>query len=152
MEATEHRHFLMNRFDHYYDSTNNKANVFLAVNIFLIGGLFTSLTQLNTYLKYTDTAIACIVIMLGLNIASLIFTLLALIPYARTSGHSLIYFGDIARMQQGKFTKAFTAQSPEALITDLDQQLFYLAKGLCKKFRKLFIAGILFFIEGILLL
>lgn len=31
----------MDRYDHYYDSVNNKGNLFLTLNTFLLGGIIT---------------------------------------------------------------------------------------------------------------
>jgi hypothetical protein len=151
MASIEHRHFMINRFDHYYDSINNKANLFLAINTFLIGGLFTALALLPGYLNSATGASFCIIFMLALNIASVLFTLLSLLPYAKTCGESLVYFGDISRMDIKTFLEKFSPQQSEQLSTDLDQQIYFLARGLNKKFRNLFIAGVFFFVEAIVL-
>jgi hypothetical protein len=152
MASTEHRHFLIHRFDHYYDSINNKANLFLGINIFLIGGLFTALAILPSYLKEETGAIFWIILMLGLNITSMLFTLFSLLPYAKTCGESMVYFGDISRIELKTFLQKFAAQDTEQVSADLDQQIYYLALGLAKKFKNLSIAGIFFFIEAIVLL
>ncbi len=34
--------FCINRYDHYYDSVNNKSNVFLVISTFIVGGLITA--------------------------------------------------------------------------------------------------------------
>ncbi|HEY9488539.1 MAG TPA: hypothetical protein VIQ51_09410, partial [Chryseosolibacter sp.] len=39
MEIQEHLRFCIERFDHYYDSVNNKCALFLTVNTFIVGGL-----------------------------------------------------------------------------------------------------------------
>jgi hypothetical protein len=148
----EHCRFSISRYDGYYDSINNKANVFLAINIFLIGGLFASLALLPNYLNIYSGAAFWILIMLALNIASTLFTLIAIIPYSKTDGNSLVYFGDIAEMKPSTFLKKFSAQQESELCEDLKKQIFYLAKGLGKKFKNLRIAGQLLFIEAIILI
>ena len=35
----EELQFIINRYDHYYDSVNNKGQFYLGFNTFLIGGL-----------------------------------------------------------------------------------------------------------------
>ncbi len=148
MVDNEHRHFIISRFDQYYDSINNKGNAFLAINTFLTGGLFASVAILPTYLEEDSSTIFWIVIMLVLNLTSTLFTLLALVPYAGTCGQSLVYFGDISRLDLQSFLQRFSVQQENEITQDLDKQIFYLAKGLDKKFRRLLIAGKLFFIEA----
>ena len=152
MSSIEHRHFIVNRFDSYFDSINNKANLFLAVNTFLIGGLFTALAFLPGYLKETEASAFCILIMLALNIASTLFTLLSLLPYSKTCGESLIFFGDIARLSLDDFLKKFSDQSDDQVSLDIDRQIFFMSKGLNRKFKNLSIAGIFFFVEALVLL
>jgi hypothetical protein len=151
MSSLEHRQFLIGRFDRLYDSINNKGNVFLAVNIFLIGGLFTVLIQLPNYLKQDGGAIFWVVLMLAVNLGSIIFTLLSLIPYTRSSGMSLVFFGDIAELDRDEFLNKFVRLEDGEIRNDLDQQIYYLAKGLKKKFAKLFVAGTLLLLETLTL-
>ena len=41
IEKVEMLKHTMDRYDHYYDSINNKSNLFLALNTFLLGGIVT---------------------------------------------------------------------------------------------------------------
>lgn len=152
MRSIEHLQFTISRFDHYYDSINNKGNLFLGVNIFLITGLFAAIAALPTYLKNEGAALFCIALMLSLNIVSLIYTLLSLQPYARTCGSSLVYFGDICQRDLATFQRDFNAQTDDQHMDDLTQQVYYLSRGLQKKFQSLSIAGTLFFVEAVILL
>lgn len=50
----------ISRYDHYYDSVNNKSNVFLTLSIFVVGGLVAGYSTLmdkvacNSYLHFLD--------------------------------------------------------------------------------------------------
>ena len=39
--------YTINRFDHYFDSVNNKSAVYIAINTFITGGIIVLLTQTN---------------------------------------------------------------------------------------------------------
>lgn len=151
MIADEHRRFIIDRLDHYYDSINNKGNAFLAINTFISGGLFASIAVLPTYLKEESSTLCWILLMLAVNLISTLFTLTSLIPYSRSNGQSLVYFGDIADLEFNSFLQKFVDQSNSDIINDLNKQIFYLSKGLKKKFMRLEIAGKLFFVEAVIL-
>lgn len=148
----EHKRFIIERFDHYYDSINNKANVLLAVSIFIIGGLFACLSGLSTYLKETYWAVCLLIGMLGLTVGSLIATLIALIPYTSKKGDSLIYFGNIRNLTRLEFIKNFEKQDEAGINVDLLGQIYELAGGLQKKFYYLRIASMFLLIEAFFLI
>ena len=71
----------VDRYDHYFDSINNKGNLFLALNTFLLGGIITGYYGINksfedryNLLFFTWLAVICCLLSIG-------FTLWAIIPY-----------------------------------------------------------------------
>lgn len=148
----EHERFIIERLDSYYDSVNNKGNVFLAVNVFALGGLFAGLPLCNTYINNCHWTYIWLSLMIFCNIASLLFTLRALIPYTRSYGNSLIFFGSIGLRKQADFLREFTAQDENAIRSDLHNQIYSLSIGLKQKFEWLSKAGWLFFVQAIILL
>lgn len=148
----EDERFIIGRFDHYYDSVNNKSNVLLAIGVFVATAVAASIAVCKQYLEDTTWTYVWLYAILFVNTVSIVLILKALIPYIDSKGDSLIYFGSIAAMSEKDFQTRFNGQTDSARKEDLTNQIYELAKGLTQKFKWLRIAGLLFLLEALLLL
>lgn len=133
--------YTMDRYDHYYDSINNKGNLFLTLNTFLLGGMITG------YYSIKDTIICrCDIIFfvwIGLMccLLSIGFTLWAIIPYLSRQvdniNGSVINFGNISNISFDSFKSMYENISEEKRYQDFVYQVYLLAGGLQKKFSRL---------------
>lgn len=142
--------FCIGRYDHYFDSINNKCNVFLALSIFIFGALG---GFYPTLLKIVDCG-ACIHTLITFSmticVLNMIIVITASTPYLTTEKDSLIYFNSVFSMGKNEFTKLSEHETENVELEDLRNQTFLMATGLNKKFEKLQSAGILFTIQFIL--
>jgi hypothetical protein len=146
--------YIIGRYDHFYDSVNNKGQFYLGLNTLILGGLGASFTMLNS----SHTCTACIYVLLLLlftaGFASSFYTLKATLPYL-TGGakpSSLIFFGSVSSLSQQEFVSRAAAVSEDEMKNDLTAQVYHLAHGLTLKFNRLKIAGYLIACEFILLI
>lgn len=160
-EKLDELKFSIGRFDHYYDSVNNKGNLYLAVNTFILGGVITGYVTLDSKLHFGGWILVLFVVLLVSNLVSVGYTLAAIKPFLKkkNGSRSMIYFGDVDTASEvtiGDFWKNLTQ---DKLQEDLLSQYKILAGGLTKKFTRLQkastliaiqIAGIVLF--GIILL
>lgn len=131
----------MDRYDHYYDSINNKGNLFLTLNTFLLGGMITG------YYSIKDTIIGrCDIlffIWIGLVccLLSLGFTLWAVIPYLNKQSDSVngsvLYFGNVSNISFESFKRMYANATEEKRYEDYVNQVYLLACGLQNKFSRL---------------
>jgi len=73
--------FSIGRYDHYYDTINNKGNVYLTLNAFLLGGILTAYYaladgQCNMWIVHLP-----IILILLSNMLVTFYSLLALMPH-----------------------------------------------------------------------
>lgn len=153
----EYLKFIIERFDHYYDSTNNKGQFYLGLNTFLIGGTIGALLYANEK-GVLNVLLCCLLsVSLGCIFLSILFTLSALQPFTR-SGHSrnyqsLLFFGSITELTDCKiFRTKMNKQSTQERLEDLQNQCYTLAQGLTSKFRKLKNAGRLIWLTFLILI
>ncbi|MDG5800779.1 DUF5706 domain-containing protein [Marinilabiliaceae bacterium ANBcel2] len=138
--------FCINRFDHYYDSVNNKSAVFLAMGTFIVGGLTASIPYLLENVNYSILLYVFLSVSILFALASLVIVLYASSPFRPKGSSSLFYFNSIAKMDMKAFLIESERCSKDEEIRDLRQQVFFLAKGLSKKFKLLKYAGIFYVI------
>lgn len=131
----------MDRFDHYYDSINNKGNLYLTLNTFLLGGLMTGFYNIKEVLVDKCDVIIFVWIALLCSFLSIAFTLLAIIPYlnkqADSVNGSIINFGNVSNISLTSFKKMYEELSDEKRCEDYLQQVYLLSRGLQKKFNRL---------------
>lgn len=149
-EEKERLKFSIGRFDHYYDSVNNKCNVFLGFSIFIFGALG---SFYPTLLKIVDCG-ACIHGFMTLSMSICIWIMIVVIrasnPYLASEKGSLLYFSSISSMEKNEFLTLSSEETPADELTDLRTQAFQLATGLKRKFEKLKTVGLLFTVQFIL--
>lgn len=146
----ERLQFCINRFDHYYDSINNKGAVFLGLGTFILGGLIAS----YPYLLQNVNCIVWVHILMGLLILLSLINLLlvtsASTPHLSNKGTSLFYFASISSITKKSFDERSVSLTQEAELDDLRDQVRELSTGLTGKFQKLKVAGWLFSLQFIL--
>ncbi|MEL1248386.1 Pycsar system effector family protein [Flavobacterium helocola] len=143
--------FCIQRYDHYYDSVNNKSSVFLGLSTFIVGGLTTGYFVLPDLINCITWIYILIGILIVLGILIMIIVIQAAIPHLSNEKNSLHYFGSISKMSCENFClKSKDTNSDEDELIDLRMQVHQLSSGLKSKFSFLRIAGILFLIQFIL--
>jgi len=134
----------MERYDHYYDSVNNKGNLYLTLNTFLFGGIITAYYSIKESLVGKCDILFFVWASLICCGLSLLFTLWAIIPYLSRQRNSikssLLYFGDVSNVSIGSFTNKYAEITEDKVYEDFLQQVHLLAIGLQNKFRRLQIA------------
>ena len=144
--------YTINRFDHYFDSVNNKSAVYIAINTFITGGNIVILTQTNIVKDLIILGQVTVWILLLTGIVNLIILSIASIPFFSTKPKSIYYFGAISKMTQSEFNKTSKNYTEKEELKDLRSQTFVLSQGLTKKFTKLKLAGILLVTQFFMLL
>jgi len=157
IDRYEHGKFLIERFDHYYDSINGKGAFYIGIETFIFGGLIAGYAAFADNLPHTWLFWALVFSIFTCCIASIIFTILSIKPYSRDNhsndqNPSLVYFGGIAKHEGIHFKEKFLKQSEDQILNDVVQQVHSLAKGLVWKFRKLRLASILLLIQFFLMI
>lgn len=140
----EHTKFIIERFDHYYDTVNSKGSFYIGINTFILGGICAG------YITLYDKMHAPISLWLWVFlfllfvfcISSTLCTIRAITPYSKDNHSginkpSLMYFGGIAKHELCYFKEKFNEQDDQATLNDVIQQAHSLAKGLEKKFKYL---------------
>lgn len=136
--------FCIGRFDHYFDSINNKSAVFLALGTFIVGGLIASYPWLKLNVNCCFLLLFFFMLSIALGLSSMIIVIIAAIPYMRESSISMLYFHSICSVDEKSFCKKSSEYTNEEELTDLRVQVHRLASGLKKKYKRLKIAGILY--------
>ncbi|WGQ09019.1 DUF5706 domain-containing protein [Pedobacter gandavensis] len=140
--------FNIGRFDHYYDSVNNKSAVFLGLSTFIVGGLAAAYPAILDLVTCGVIVHLMMISVLGLGIAIMIIVVLASTPFLGKETDSMYYFGSIASMAHDDYcNKSSSGLTEEDELSDLRKQSHQLSCGLNKKFRKLQFAGKLFTIQ-----
>lgn len=148
----ERLQFCINRFDHFYDSINNKGAVFLGLSTFVLGGLIAIYPYLlqNVNCTLGVHMLQGVLILLGLG--NILIIISASTPHLSKEGSSLFYFGSISSMSKSTFDEQSGSYTTECELEDLRDQTRELSTGLTLKFQKLKIAGRIFSIQFILLI
>lgn len=147
LDKNEHLKFLIERFDHYYDSVNNKGNAMLVINTFSIGGIAAFYTAFQDDVTWTGWLKFFGIALCLLWAASLFLTSWALLPYQRSGSNSLVFFGDIASLTEANFLRKFSEQQEDDVTGDLQRQVYLLSKGLVFKFKLLRWAAYFLFVS-----
>ncbi|GAB3999488.1 hypothetical protein GCM10028807_49850 [Spirosoma daeguense] len=150
MMELERLKFLIGRFDHFYDTINNKCAVFLALNTFIVGGLVAAYPPLLEKVNCNFWLHANMSVLLLLGIIIMIIVTKALIPYLGQPTNSILFFGDISRFDHPAFADFSKTLSNEDELSDFRRQVHQLSIGLLAKFRKLRLVGQLMIAQFIL--
>ncbi|NOQ71166.1 MAG: hypothetical protein GQ574_04130 [Crocinitomix sp.] len=125
------------RYDHYYDSINNKANVALGLSTFVTGAMA---ALYPVFAKIADANALMYVIyflMIAIGMTTIITLVFAATPYMKNSTNSLIYFKSVADMSEMNFKRVSEKRTEDQELDDLREQTHDLASGLSSKFKRL---------------
>lgn len=139
----------ISRYDHYYDSINNKCNVFLTLSIAIVGGLVAAYPTLLEKVNCGIWLHINMAVLLVAGLANILFTVWTSIPFLKKGGDSLLYFGNVATINVEEFAAQSACETEDRGLVDLRRQVHVLARGLHAKFRYLKIAGTLLLIQAV---
>jgi hypothetical protein len=150
MNQVERVKYIIDRLDHYIESTNSKANLVLACNAVILGGVLTGFAFGNKVdLSCFQKVSLLITIISGL--ISCFYTILAILPYTKSKGtetnKSLFFFKDITSYKQQDYINLLNDQSEPAEFKDLAIQVYNISKGLNQKFDRMKIGVYFLLIE-----
>jgi hypothetical protein len=152
----EHAKFVIERYDHYFDTVNNKGAFYIGLNTFLLGGLFAGFIALHEKVSKPYYLWVLLILFAICNLISSIITILAIHPYVNTSKKSakksLMFFGSVATYDREIFGNAFMQQDQQHIGKDTVTQVWFLARGLTIKFRRLKFAGYLIIVQFFILI
>jgi hypothetical protein len=139
--------FSIGRYDHYYDSVNNKSNVYLTLNLFIVGGLTASYTTIMDSVYGYWVIPTLLIVSMALGLLNLLIIVLASRPYLTDETDSLLFFQSVNNMELNTFKSKSEAETEAEELEDLRIQTFQLAAGLKSKFKKLYMVGNLFALQ-----
>lgn len=139
----------ISRYDHYYDSVNNKSNVLLSLGIFIVGGLVATYPSVMEKVVCNNWLHFLMGTLIALGVANLLILTWTSLPFLTSNKTSLIYFGSIAGMPINDFVSRSSARTPDEELQDLRLQVHSLASGLRSKFKRIRIAGFLLIVQVI---
>ncbi|WP_395065027.1 Pycsar system effector family protein [Flavobacterium sp.] len=127
--------FNVGRFDHYYDTINNKIAVYIAINTFLLGGVLGAYFTINS--KIVNHAFAfefLIGLFTFMGLTTVAVLIYASVPFLNYKSSSLYYFGTIAQNTLEEYKEKSKERDTKEDLKDLREQVYFLSKGLNKKF------------------
>lgn len=131
----ERLNFNVTRFDHYYDTINNKIAVYIGINTFLLGSVLGAYLTINNKIinckSELDFLIETFTFIGLITIAVLIY---ASVPFLNYKSSSLYYFGTIAKNTLEEYKTRSKERDEKGDLKDLREQVYFLSKGLKKKF------------------
>lgn len=140
--------FCIKRFDHYYDSVNNKSAVFLGLSTFIVGGLVAAYPSILSLVNCGFFVHVLMLSVIGIGLGIMIIVIMASTPFLTTDTNSLHYFSSISCMTKDQYcNRSSTTCTEEDELIDLREQVHQLSGGLNNKFKKLKWAGKLFTIQ-----
>lgn len=144
--------FCIERFDHYFDSVNNKSGLFLGLNTFIVGGLFAGYNEMLKRIDCDLYAHILILAMIILGVISILFLISASTPFNGKKQETLYYFGSIAGLSQDDFMEKSNNRDDSNELEDLRIQVHQLSIGLKRKYHRLKIVGRLFLFQFLFLI
>ena len=152
----EHLRFIIDRYDHYYDTVNSKGQFYLAANTFLLGAFGAAYMLVHSKNLNSSLFTVSVCILASINWLSIFLTLTAILPYSgkvkRSKHPSLTFYGSVASQKYKAFLQQISAADDKAIEEDLSRQTHQLAKGLDYKFGLLKKAGYILALQFVLLL
>lgn len=144
--------FTIGRFDHYYASINNKVSALLVLATFIVGGLIALFPTVSNLPQCTITIGIYLLVLTCMGLSAMILLIVALRPCFGGKGSSLLFFMDISRLTKQQFVDSSDTQTKDEHLTDLREQVYYLARGLTGKFRLLRVASTIVWLQFALMI
>lgn len=126
--------YCIDRYDHYYDSINNKSAVFLAIGTFIVGGLSACYPSLKEHVVLNPWIQVLLILAIVFGFIGLLIVLIAATPYYTKPNSSKFYFNSIASIDVNTFCDESKEYSSDDELSDLRIQVHGLALGLKKKY------------------
>jgi len=130
-----HKLKIIERFDSYYSGINNKGTFILAVNTLIISGFLIGVKDLLSFID--EDQLQCFKLLLTITIfislISMALTFLAIIPFFKTHKDSFWFFNSVANQSKDLFLEKIDSQDSKDEIRDINEQIYFLAKGLKSK-------------------
>jgi hypothetical protein len=143
MNKSENLKFILERYDHYIESVQSKSNLYIALNSLIVTGSIAILTTVDSQ-KLNSTLLVLLIIIVLASIFSIIITLIALIPYLKTSqDKSVLFFKDVSNEKANDYCKRMNEMTSDNFDNDITNQIHCIAKGLTIKYEKMKWAGLL---------
>lgn len=144
---------IIERYDGYFSGINNKGAFVLALNTLIISGFLIGIKSLKELISNCETFVFEITVgaTISLSLASMLYTISAIIPYLNSNEKSFWFFNDVAKRTLEEFKNEIDKQDNESLENDINVQIFYLARSLKRKHEKIRIALIINFIQMFLI-
>ncbi len=139
--------YCISRYDSFYDSVNNKSAVFLAMSTFIVGGLVAAYPSMIEKINCNLWVHLLMGSMIIVGVINMTIIIIAATPFLSKDEISLHYFNSIADQEKVVFETRSQTLTEQGELEDLRSQVYYLAKGLQKKFQRLHIAGRLFIVQ-----
>lgn len=152
MNKLDNQKFIMSRFDNYIESSQNKSNLYLALNTLVLGGVITLVSTLNiSEINQWLLALMCLISLL--SVIGILITLSVINPYLKSSTKkkSLFFFKDVAEESSEDYLATILEISEGKLAEDIANQNHGLANALKGKYIKLCTVGWIVAIEFVLL-
>jgi len=130
---------IIERFDSYYSGLNNKGAFLLSFNTFLIGAFLVGYKDIFELITFYNKCLFKILVgsLLFLSIISMILTIISIRPYLKPSidndKKSNWFFNDVITDKKQDFFERINNSSSEEQESDLNNQIYVLAKGLRMK-------------------
>lgn len=152
----EHAKFIVERFDHYYDTINNKGSFYIAIHTFIFGGLCAGYISIENKVTHGFWFWLLLILTFIICLASILYTITAVSPFLRDNynyddNNSLIFFGGIAKHSLNHFLEKMRYENDDSVREEMYRQIHCLAKGLKSKFKKLFIVSYLLLLQFLLI-
>lgn len=153
----DHARFMIERFDHYYDTVNSKGSFYIGLNTFILSGLCAGYISIETKIEQSSCFWVLMVLIFSLCICSIFYTISAISPFVKDNENkddmpSHIFFGGIARYNLNAFLEKIREENSETIQEDMYRQVHCLANGLTTKFKKLRIVSYLLLLQFITLI
>lgn len=143
----------INRYDHYFESVNNKTAVYIAINTFILTATISGYYAIEESIVCLSNLFnIVVVILLAIGIISLAILIIASIPYFSKHSESLYYFGGVSSKTINEFIECSSKMSKKEELDDLRNQTHTLSKGLRTKFIRLKLSGWLLFTQSMILI
>jgi hypothetical protein len=152
--------FNISRYDHYYDSVNNKANFWLAFNSFAIGAVLASYSTAKELVVLENRGMfSCgVAVFTILSVFACILIMVASSPHlnarrrAANATRSLLYFDDVAAMDVVDYRNELDSADIVRETSDMTGQAHSLAMGLARKYKILSYVGRMMILSLLVLL
>lgn len=144
----EHAKFIIERFDHYYDTINNKGSFYIGLNTFIFGGLCAGYISIENKVNQGCLFWLLLVLTFLICIISIFLTITAVSPFLKDNDNnddnaSLIFFGGISKYSLNNFLERIKEEDDDSVKEEMYRQVHCLAKGLKSKFKKLSVVSYL---------